>query len=313
MVDTWARTAFRPGDQPSKEGRSRQGPLPFPLLSFTIDARTGSTSDPSKSPRATRLPPSNHPHPNHPDLHLRKRMDAQYPVCTTRPDGFGGWDECGVSGLEGGEVGAVDEEVVVASACRPWRWSWTEMGELCHTFDQCRRSLTYPLLLCGTSLIDDSKLSHQSLPHLAFNSIALISFGSSAYLYLSLPPGPPPLSSSTHTPHFLAFLLCAGLTSSLASHLWTNIVRLPRLLRSLSSPARLSSAQALAAHQAIIPSLGASGAIYAALTLTACAYPDSQVGIIFVPFIRMPIGPAVAGIVSLDLIGLIRGWRSVNP
>ena len=117
------------------------------------------------------------------------------------------------------------------------------------------------------------------------------------------------IPSSTYTPHFLAFLLCAGLTSSLASHVWTNIVRLPRLIKSLTSPARLSSTQALAAHQAIMPSLGASGAIYAALTMTACAYPDSQVGIIFVPFIRMPIGLGVTAIVTVDIIGLIRGWR----
>ncbi|CAD6581028.1 MAG: hypothetical protein TREMPRED_002910 [Tremellales sp. Tagirdzhanova-0007] len=175
-----------------------------------------------------------------------------------------------------------------------------------------------PVLLGGSAISEwanpvtliTSVLSHQSLPHFAFNSIALVSFGSSAYLFLSSPHDrTQSLSSSSHTPHFLAFLLCAGLTSSLASHLWTNLFRLPRLLRSLSSPARLSSTQALAAHQAILPSLGASGAIYAALTMTACAYPDSQVGIIFIPFIRMPIGLGVTAIVALDLVGLIRGWR----
>lgn len=159
-------------------------------------------------------------------------------------------------------------------------------------------------------VLNSRQLSHQSVPHLAFNSLALVSFGPSAYLYLTTPPSSThSLPSSTQTPHFLAFLLVAGLTSSLASHLWTNLVRLPRLLKSLSSPARLSSAQALAAHEAIIPSLGASGAIYAALTLTACAYPDSQVGIIFVPFIRLPIGLGVSAIVAIDVIGLIRGWR----
>lgn len=91
--------------------------------------------------------------------------------------------------------------------------------------------------------------------------------------------------------------------------MWTNLVRLPKLIRTLSSPARISSAQALAAHQAILPSLGASGAIYAALTVTACAFPDSHVGIIFVPFISFPIGLGVAGMVGIDLLGLVRGWR----
>ncbi|KAL7424497.1 hypothetical protein Q5752_000181 [Cryptotrichosporon argae] len=153
-----------------------------------------------------------------------------------------------------------------------------------------------------------STISHQSFAHFAFNSIALYSFGSAAYTYLSLPSSPS-LPSVTHTPHFVSFLLLAGLFSSLSSHLFTNLVRLPRLLRTLSSPARLSSAQALAAHQAILPSLGASGAIYAALSMTALAFPDSHVSIIFLPFISMPIGLGVAGMVAVDLVGLIRGWR----
>lgn len=87
------------------------------------------------------------------------------------------------------------------------------------------------------------------------------------------------------------------------------MVRLPRLLRTLASPARLSSAQALASHAAILPSLGASGAIYAALTVTACAFPDSNVGIILIPFISFPIWAGVGGMVALDLVGLIRGWQ----
>lgn len=129
-------------------------------------------------------------------------------------------------------------------------------------------------------------------------------------MYLaSQPAGLPHESTTTHTPHFYAFLLAAGLFSSLGSHLFTNIVRLPRLLRTLASPARLSSAQALAAHQAILPSLGASGAIYGAVTMTAMAFPDSHVGIIFLPFISIPMGVGVAGMVAIDVIGIWRGWR----
>ncbi|WRT69961.1 uncharacterized protein IL334_006952 [Kwoniella shivajii] len=154
-----------------------------------------------------------------------------------------------------------------------------------------------------------STLSHQSLPHLAFNSLALFSFGSAAYSYLSSSPSSPSLVTSTHTPHFFAFLLTAGLFSSLGSHLWTNIFRYPILRKALSHPARISSPQALMSHQGILPSLGASGAIYAALTMTACAFPDSNVGIIFIPFVSLPIGMGVAGMITLDLIGLIRGWR----
>jgi rhomboid-like protein len=61
-----------------------------------------------------------------------------------------------------------------------------------------------------------------------------------------------------------------------------------------------------------MPSLGASGAIYAALTLTACAFPDTSVGLIFIPFFSLPIGLGVAGMVTFDIIGLIRGWRYVS-
>ncbi|OCF30911.1 rhomboid-like protein [Kwoniella heveanensis BCC8398] len=154
-----------------------------------------------------------------------------------------------------------------------------------------------------------SVLSHQSLPHLAFNSFALFSFGAASYQYLSTSPTLPALNSSSHTPHFLAFLLTAGLFSSLSSHLWTNIVRLPSLMRTLRHPARISSAKTIMVHQGFLPSLGASGAIYGALTLTACAYPDSNVGIIFIPFVSIPIGMGVAGMVALDLVGLFRGWR----
>lgn len=154
------------------------------------------------------------------------------------------------------------------------------------------------------------QLSHQSLPHIAFNSIALTSFGAAAYSFLASPPPSSGLTpSSTHTPHFLAFLAAAALFSSLSSHLYTNLLRLPRLLRSIRNPARLSSPQALANQQAILPSLGASGAIYAALTLTACAYPETSVGIIFVPFFAIPIGWGVCGMVAVDVIGLLRGWR----
>ena len=115
--------------------------------------------------------------------------------------------------------------------------------------------------------------------------------------------------SSTYTPHFLAFLLAGGLFSSLGSHLFTNLVRLPRLLRALRNPGRISSPQALAVQHGIMPGLGASGAIYAAVTLTALAYPQSGVSLIFLPFFSIPIGMGVSGLVLLDIIGLIRGWR----
>jgi rhomboid-like protein len=59
----------------------------------------------------------------------------------------------------------------------------------------------------------------------------------------------------------------------------------------------------------IAPSLGASGAIYAAVTASALAFPDANVSLIFLPFVSLPIGAGVGGMVALDIIGIIRGWR----
>lgn len=58
----------------------------------------------------------------------------------------------------------------------------------------------------------------------------------------------------------------------------------------------------------ILPSLGASGAIYATVTLTALAFPDAQVFLLFPP-IPLPITWGVGGMVALDVIGILRGWR----
>lgn len=164
-----------------------------------------------------------------------------------------------------------------------------------------------------------SVFSHQSLPHYAFNSIALYSFGSAAYSYLSQPTQSDynnqtysalhQIASATTSYHFLAFFLTAGLFSSLSSHLSTVLVRLPRLLRDLTSPARVSSVSSLAANSAVLPSLGASGAIYATLTMTALAFPEASVSLIFVPFFPIPIGWGMAGMVAVDALGVIRGWK----
>lgn len=156
-----------------------------------------------------------------------------------------------------------------------------------------------------------SVFSHKDLWHFAFNSIALYSFGTAAYAYLQQP-GSLSLPTSTDTPQFLAFFVVAGLAASLGSHLFTNVVRLPRLLRALLSPARLSSPQALAAHNAILPSLGASGAVYAMLSMVALSYPNSYVSIIFLPFIKIPIGLGVAGMICLDVVGILRGWKTFD-
>lgn len=59
----------------------------------------------------------------------------------------------------------------------------------------------------------------------------------------------------------------------------------------------------------IKPSLGASGAIYATVTLTAMAFPEAHVSLIFPPTPPIPIQYGVFGFMAIDLLGVIRGWR----
>jgi rhomboid-like protein len=59
----------------------------------------------------------------------------------------------------------------------------------------------------------------------------------------------------------------------------------------------------------ILPSTGASGAIWASLAITALGWPHTTVTLIFLPFFPISIGTAFGGLVALDLFGLIRGWR----
>src|SRR6266540_6679612 len=88
--------------------------------------------------------------------------------------------------------------------------------------------------------------------------------------------------------------------SGLVSHIVNAKYRYPRLITQLASSTAsttkaetwagaVAAASASTAQQAtkrnipeILPSLGASGAIYAAVTMTALAFPDSQVAL-FIP------------------------------
>lgn len=103
----------------------------------------------------------------------------------------------------------------------------------------------------------------------------------------------------------------AGLFSSYVSHIISTQVRLPILLRALTSTSTKTEAiqAAATASTMIAPSLGASGAIYATVTASALAFPDANVSLIFLPFVSLPIGAGVGGMVCLDILGIIRGWR----
>lgn len=43
--------------------------------------------------------------------------------------------------------------------------------------------------------------------------------------------------------------------------------------------------------------------------MTALAFPNSDVSLIFLPMVKIPISWGVAGMVALDVVGILRGWR----
>lgn len=104
----------------------------------------------------------------------------------------------------------------------------------------------------------------------------------------------------------------AGLFSSLVSHTISAKVIFPRLVsritKAKSQPATTQSIQD-SVKEKILPSLGASGAIYSAVVVTALAYPHSEIALIFPPTPPIPIQWGIGALIALDCIGVIRGWR----
>lgn len=79
-----------------------------------------------------------------------------------------------------------------------------------------------------------------------------------------------------------------------------------------SSSTVVTSAAAVASKvPPILPSLGASGAIYAAATMTALAFPEAKVALYIPPSYPIDIQYGIGGLMMFDLIGIMRGWRSV--
>ena len=123
---------------------------------------------------------------------------------------------------------------------------------------------SHPLGMLG------SIFSHRSLTHLAFNMLALNSFGSF-------------LHDRMGREHFCAFYLSAGTASSFGSHLYKCF--------------RLN----------FTPSLGASGAIFG--IVGACGhFPSLKVSLILLPVHSIPISTALPVLMGVDLIGLVKNW-----
>jgi rhomboid-like protein len=78
-----------------------------------------------------------------------------------------------------------------------------------------------------------------------------------------------------------------------------------------NSATQTSTIEAVSKATGIIPSLGASGAIYAALVVTALGFPDAQLALAIPPSFPIPIQTGVGALVLLDVVGIARGWRWV--
>ncbi|KAJ7760537.1 hypothetical protein B0H16DRAFT_1532613 [Mycena metata] len=145
-----------------------------------------------------------------------------------------------------------------------------------------------------------SVFSHHGGFHLIFNSMALLSFGSAAgtFLYVRQAQLPSSPLESTSAYHFLAFFISAGVFASFGSHA-IQVRRYDAFVRTLPK---------FAARPRINGSLGASGAIYACVTLCALAFPDTRIAPLFIPF-SVPIQPGVGALMLLDVVGVLRGWR----
>ena len=101
----------------------------------------------------------------------------------------------------------------------------------------------------------------------------------------------------------LAFYLTAGVVAGFGSQVHAAL--------KIAGAARKGSKTVLAAAQsAIRPELGASGALYGVVVLSALTQPDANIGLILVPGLEFPIGYGVLGLVTMDTIGLLRGWQT---
>lgn len=192
------------------------------------------------------------------------------------------------------------------------------------------RSFTHHPLSGLSYTLLTSNFSHQSFLHLLFNCLALESFGSAAYYYLlkEQDKEAPKQLEATAAYHFGAFLISAGLFSSLVPHIISAKFAYPRMVSQLASStnsARTTDtwAAVVAASQTTAKSaaksvpeigncLGISGAVYACATLTALAFPESQVALFIPPSYPISIQYGVSGLILFDVIGVIRGWKLLN-
>lgn len=117
-----------------------------------------------------------------------------------------------------------------------------------------------------------STFSHYNLFHLAANMYVMHSFST-------------PVCRALGTEQFVGLYLCCGVLSSLAGAAFKVMI------------------------SSTTPSIGASGAIMGMLGYFCTKYPNSQLGILFIPNFHFSAEQGLLGLMSLDTAGLIFRWR----
>ena len=62
----------------------------------------------------------------------------------------------------------------------------------------------------------------------------------------------------------------------------------------------------------VYASMGASGALYSLIAISALAFPQQEVQLIFLPGFSIPIRTGVGALVAVDALGVVRGWRQLG-
>jgi rhomboid-like protein len=113
-----------------------------------------------------------------------------------------------------------------------------------------------------------SCFSHKSALHLLFNMYGLYLFGTQVHEVIG-------------REQFLALYIAGGMSASLFSHLFKHVIRDP------------------------VPSLGASGAIFAVVAASAYFDPYTRMQFIFFPFMNFSKEQLVLGMALFDTFGLV--------
>lgn len=99
--------------------------------------------------------------------------------------------------------------------------------------------------------------------------------------------------------------------AALVSQVAVARITFPRMVKYLAQEAANVPLKSRIKKPQILPSLGASGAIYSLFIITALAYPDAQGMILFLPGLWIGLQHLAVVAVCADILGIIRGWTLV--